>query len=486
MRSTPLTAGTHWPEWAALLSLAACKLGLLVAFGPTWETDWGGYSDFADIILHDPNWITDSGLHDVARPLTLFRSIGYPLVVAAFRGVLGNGDTHLYAIIVFQIMASLAATAMVWRVARRLLSSRRWAMVAAAGHATAVTMLYDQSLLSDSLYASVFVLCWSVPMLGFLNQRRLNVMTMAGLGMLYGYSCLLRGTGTLFLVLVLPVVVAWAWVSCRHWGRVLAVAAFSVPVGLCVGGDMAWNHARTGHWIMTTGGQQVLVQPLMKAAARGHDVFDGDTPIDVLAKRHLRTYEFSEVKYIVAGLFSEYGIDSIASADLHKKVFLRAWAHHPFAMLENTINNFEESIIFQLFNPMDNAAFYFKLVTGKEIFKRTKDSISEIKNGNIAQLPILLMRSIFRIISYSSLLTLIVGGTILSVRAFQRRLSHDQTAIFWLCVIFFAYTLVLCAIHMVTRFMPAVAPAGMIAVLYFVQRGVCLRWRRLDGTTCHG
>ena len=47
-------------EWIGLALLAAVKLGLLAVPGPLTESDWGSYSDFADIILHQRDWLTDA------------------------------------------------------------------------------------------------------------------------------------------------------------------------------------------------------------------------------------------------------------------------------------------------------------------------------------------------------------------------------------------------------------------------------------------
>jgi hypothetical protein len=470
---------TYRPEAVALVALAVFKLGLLAVFGPTWEPDWGSYRQFADLILAGGDWVRDAGLSTDAVPLTLFRSIGYPLLVALFRGVFGTGPVHLYAIVLFQIGVSLGATVLIWHLALALLKCRRAALLAAAGHAGALTILYDQSLLSDSLYASLFIICWAVPLVAFLRHRPMRLAVLAVLGALYGYSCLQRGTGLVFLALVVPAVAAWTWRGAHGWRRVAALVAFLVPVALVTGGDMAWNRMRTGHWLMTTGAQYVMIQPMMKAAGRGHAVFDGDTPIDALAAKYLRTYEYGEIGAVVEGLFTEYGLDAIQSAELHKKVFVRAWLTHPLAMVQNTLYNFNNSIFLQFFDPLDTAFFYSRLVTGERLFPGFGEAWRTVRGGNPLPLVAIIAVSVFRAVAYASFVTLTLGGLVAVWRALRRRgLSEAEGVALGLWALFFAYTGVLCAIHMVGRFLPAALPAGLIAALFYAQQvRVALRER---------
>jgi hypothetical protein len=457
-------------EWAALVLLVAVKLVLLGAFGPTWEPDWLSYSRFADIILHERAWLTDAGLTQSAVPLTLFRSMGYPLIVAAFRGVLGTGPVHLYGLVAAQIALSLLATCLLWRLAAVMLGSRRLALAVAFGHATGIGILYDQSLLSDSFYASLFVLGWSVPLIGLLEGRRPTVGGLAMLGVAMAYSCLLRGTGAPFLALILPPVLLWAW---RHRAPAV-VAVFMLPVVMTIGTVMAWNHMRTGAWTMTTGAQFVMIQPLVKAAARGNAMFDGESAIDQVARAHLREYEYGEVMEIVDALFYERQIDALTSARLHKAAYLDAWIRHPRAMVANALANFDESVVFQFFNPFDNAFVYSRQVTGTRVFPGTSKAWGRARQGDAGMIALLPFVVVARIASYVALAVLVVGGPLLLWRRW-RRWSGPEAAALWLWAVYFGYTVSLCALHMVARFMPAVAGAGLLVAVLFSERA----WKAL-------
>ncbi|CAA7612156.1 hypothetical protein [Magnetospirillum sp. UT-4] len=456
-------------EWGALALLAVVKLGLLAVFGPTWESDWTSYSDIADTILRERGWLTDAGLDRYAVPPTLFRSLGYPLVVAALRGLLGPSEAHLYLLVCLQIGVSLCATALVWRLAALLLASRWLALVVAFGQATGIGMLYDQSLLPDSLFASAFITLWAAPLIGLLRGSPASPPRLFGLGVLAACACLLRGNGLPFLVLLSPPLLLWLWRS----RSVAAAAAWLGPVAAVVAAVMAWNVARTGEPVLSTGAQFVLIQAMVKAEARGHVMFDGDTVLDRTAREHLKEKSYAEVLDIVAALFTEHRVDALESARLHKALYLRSWLRHPGAMLQNTMENFDESIFFQVLNPLDNAFFYSRLVTGDRLFPGISKAWKQARGGDPVMAAALLATGLFRVVTYGLVIVLTIGGPVLLIRRW-RILSGRDWAALYLWGLFFGYTLALCAIHIAARHMPAVAGAGLLAALYLGREA----WRR--------
>ena len=105
------------PVLAAFAIIVAVKLGVLLAFGPASQYDTTDYAGYADAILsgefHHVDLATDP------MPITLRRPIGYPAVIAAAKIV--TGSYWRWAVVLFQYAASLLATAMVYRLARRFI-----------------------------------------------------------------------------------------------------------------------------------------------------------------------------------------------------------------------------------------------------------------------------------------------------------------------------------------------------------------------------
>jgi hypothetical protein len=290
---------------------------------------------------------------------------------------------------------------------------------------------------------------------------------MGGLGALFAYACLLRGTGVAFTLMLFPPLALWTW---RH-RLVFRLAAFALPVVAVVGGDMAWNHARTGTYVMTTGAQYVFIQSLVKEAEQGYDMFDGDTPLDRVARGHLKTYAYKEVMEIVDALFRDEHLDALQSAALHKEVYLRAWRRHPGAMLAYTLHNFDKGVVFQFLDLLDNGSFYSRLVADRRLFPGIGKAWAAARQGSVGMMGLLVVAGFFRALSFALMAVLIVGGPLL---LWRRRwgFSPIEAAVLWLWAVYFAYTLFLCAIYISIRFMPAVAGGGLIAALYLARRGI--------------
>src|SRR5262249_53772423 len=145
--SLPLLVG-------ALIVLLALKLAVLAAFGPAIAPDSRDYIEYADRILGGTFRQVD--LVNDALPLTLYRPIGYPAVIAAAKII---APAHwAWAVILFQFVVSLVATAMVYRLARCFGLGLWLSLGAATAYATSLQFVVDQAIASDSLCASTFTI----------------------------------------------------------------------------------------------------------------------------------------------------------------------------------------------------------------------------------------------------------------------------------------------------------------------------------------
>ena len=141
--------------WATLALLAAVKAGFLAALGPVFLPDSDDYVLFADAILAGGAWMRHLDLEAELIPLTTLRMIGYPALIALFKALFGGAWD--WFLVVLQMALSLGASAMVWRLARRL-TGRTWAAgLAAAAHGLGLAFVLDQCVLTDSLHASLLI-----------------------------------------------------------------------------------------------------------------------------------------------------------------------------------------------------------------------------------------------------------------------------------------------------------------------------------------
>jgi hypothetical protein len=457
-----------------LLVLALAKVSGLLFFGPLQQPDSMAYLAYAHTILTDTGWLSDAGMNEYAVPQTVFRTFGYPALIAAAGFITGKSGVALYVVVAIQIVVSLFATMMVYRLGLALLRNSSLALLAATGHALSVTFTYDQHILTDSLFNAFCVIGFSVPIIGFMQKRPPGLWLLLGLGLMLGYACLVRGIGIYVLVFFTPAYVAWFIATHEGLGASMRRAALLLlPLVVIIGGVMGWNTWRKGYTFFTTGSQYVLIQPLVKIEARGTKVFAGDTPLDKLAQKHLKTYEYKEAMQITEGLFTEHGIDAYQSAKLHSQRYFSFLASHPGAALYHGVRSYEEGLVHQFFNVLDNAKVYLKFATGqrpwpgiKKLWHRVKAEASPLDIILIAGLGIL------RLVAWSSFLVLILGVPVLVIRSLSTGKfgTPDILATFYCWGLYVAYSFGLAMIHMVDRFLPAVLAAGLVGSLFVWQR----------------
>jgi hypothetical protein len=272
---------------AALLSLAALvKLALLLRFGALPSDDSGGYLALAHAIQTDPAiWSSVPGWHRQALPLYAFRPYGYPALIALAQMLAGSQFGVL--LILLQIALSLVVGSMLFDVCRQMAPHARWIAGAALGfYFSSVTLLWDQSIMSDSLFASLF----NIVLLSLVAGRVRGLATITALGLAWAGAVLLREVG-LYLT-VIPLVLLVMLPRLGRWRRIVA---FLVPVVALTGLYASWNHARTGTAFLSITGVANYLRPgfdltIMELATP----FDGDDPLSRIVQQHPDEYVFPD------------------------------------------------------------------------------------------------------------------------------------------------------------------------------------------------
>lgn len=337
---------------AAFVALVALKLALLLTVGPQFMPDSRDYSSFADLMLAQPDWLHHANL--AVQDITSSRMFGYPLILAAAKLLFGGG--WVWAVVITQNVAGIAAAVATFAAARALLHDDRWALAVAVAYVLSPALQFDLFVLTDSFYACCLTLLTALVVGWWARDAVPTVARGLAAGVLLVPAFLLReATMPLGLVFAAPVL-AWAWRG-RGPRGLAVVVAFCLPLAGGVAVVKAWNQARTGEAFVTTGTRTALLLPLLSMAGRGEPVFEGDNPLDDAARRAMAASTFAPSEYGIRealaanSLLIQQGWSSLDIARAVDHKFRDLLMSHPLAVVRTYGRWLASEASFLPFNP---------------------------------------------------------------------------------------------------------------------------------------
>ncbi|MCX7310077.1 MAG: hypothetical protein NTZ72_19895, partial [Afipia sp.] len=144
----------------------------------------------------------------------------------------------------------------------------------------------------------------------FLGGRVLPLRAALGAGLAL-MACFWVREGFAFLVVPFGLaLVAPFWLGGMAMRRaVFLLAVFCAPALFSTGVVMVWNKYRTGDYLVAIVSQTVYLLTVLKVAEKVPGVFDGDTPLDRVARTiTLKDHDYGDAQAIDEVLFRDYGI----------------------------------------------------------------------------------------------------------------------------------------------------------------------------------
>ena len=455
-QSTPAPHAASWPGLLLVSALAAVPaLAALAVFGIIMSPDSPGYVAYAQQITAGQVPSGAALLGESQSPVSLFRTPGYPAVLAALM-LLSPGEWRLAAVLL-QMVAQAALAASVYACALRLGMGRRLAFAAALLPSIGFAAVVQVVILTDALYAA---LATGAVVLAL--QRR---MLWAGLAL--AAAATLREATPVLAFFYLPLALT---LPARH---LRAAAALLLPPLAVAGGLMAWNAARIGQPVLTTSRQTVMVQAVLPLLKRGLPVYDGSSDFDRIARETVGAGEYGMIDTLHLRLFKEAGMTAPEMAGAATARYWSAWRRFPAAMLTATFNNLRREFFAMPFQPVDTVgALMVYAGWPRPVFDRLNLLWVALRGGSVnAGLWILL-----------DVTTRLVGGALglLAVAApLLLRWRRDVVAVWIVCAGFFAVYL---PVHIETRYLVPVVPlACLLAALAWPRLTAALvqaRWRQ--------
>lgn len=443
---------------ALAVTLLLIKGVLLLAFGPADLPDTGGYVGFAHIILN--GGLADAGLQAVSTPITLFRIIGYPAIIAAFQLV--AGDAWPWVLVGFQILLSVAAMLALHGLARRFGLSRRLsaAVVLAAG--TSLSLVVDQAVLTDSLYSTVIVGCLCLLTAGLAIGRPLGAGAALAAGLLFAAGFLLR-EATLFLTVGIAPLVAFAALgglrpNRTRLARAVAVGVlFVLPILLTQQGYREWNRARVGVPVITTGAQTNMFFAVATAARTDPSLLAGDDVPSRTARAIYRTYEFGEVRQLVDTLFRDHGMTAIDQTQAGFRAYFTAWRTHFPAMAGMVLSHFRSNQMQLSVRPVESLR---ELILWTQHDDGGFARWRAVREGRWWMAPVVVLDGIGKALS----VVLFAAFTVLTpwrlLRGDGATPVNAASAGLWL--LYFAQAAMYALVHLETRYMAPLVPAALL------------------------
>jgi len=444
---------------AWLLSVAALvKLGLLLRFGALPSDDTAAYVTLAGALRHDPLiWFTVPGWHSQALPLYAFRPYGYPALIALAQ-MLAGSEFGIVLVLV-QIALSLLVGSMLFDRCREVAPGTRWIAGAAIGfYFSSVTLLWDQSILSDSLFSSLF----NIVILTLAAGRKQPVAIIVLLGLAWSGALLLREVG-LYLTVV-PLALCFMLPRVGRWQR---IATFLMPIIALTGLYAAWNQQRTGTAFLSITGVANYLRPSFDLTTMGLATpFDGDDPLSKIVQLHPDEYGFPNQLLLLQQIHDGLSLDSpLALQTLEFGHYRSMVTRFPVAYGRYVAGHLEPSNLGALlFDPISSLNDYFQL--GVPPYRRVipgtgwKSFRDLYRRGDIGGLAVALVSLVMLVLATLAWVATALGTAWFAARQWrdpQARLALAMLASFLAVVGFYAL------VHTESRLMMPAIPAGLIA-----------------------
>lgn len=375
--STNATHGQSGGRFARYFYVGAIALIVivkLVTLWTFWDDRLGDYSRlerFANIILTSSSWLTDAGVGREAFPPELWKTPGFPLLIAAMKLLLhGSWPIGLFVI---NSTVSLVAGFYLRRMARAFRFGSVLATIVFVLYEFSVPASTDVLIMPDGLYGSLATIALCIVGTQLLDRGDVTYRRMSEAGIIIAICFFLREG---FIYLVIPIALALvipAWLTGTPIRRVaVLMLAISLPTSICAATIASWNRYRTGYFMIANVNQVVFMTALMNMAKMEKGVFAGSDPIDRAARETYSDYAYGDAQNVTIKLFNEYGIKAPEADRITREKFWHAVAAYPFVYLRTMADRFrlrqQASMIGSLVTRLDDLDYWRQVVYGKDYY----------------------------------------------------------------------------------------------------------------------
>lgn len=459
-----------------LVAAGLAKLTILFLVGPIFAPDSGHYVRYAEAIM-DGRAFVPLPWGAEAMPYLIFRPPGYPLFLAATM-LISPADYAVIAVI-GQGIVCLVAISIIFTVAERLLRSWRAALVATALYAGSISLLWDDAILSDSLFASL----WNIVIFALLGHLlgcwRLMAPRVLALGLMWGYAIWLRDTGVYFTALPLVLLTVMAIREWRASRRGAAAAIlFPLVVSAMVGGIVGLNKYRTGEAVFSITGVANWLQPVLEMARRGYArPFDGDDFVSTTIRETLPDYAFDRQLALVAELHRRCQCTPTRLQAIEFAKYRSAVTQSPLAYGRVVLKNFNYFALGELVaDPVATFNQFLELGVDRPEWRFPGLSLRNLRplgqQFRLAALVKMVVSVLGELVAGVAFTIYLVGTPLLLWCAIRKRdIAMEAAAVAgFLWVSFLGVCLAFSLVHIEARYVLPVLPAAAIGTVFAARR----------------
>ena len=406
--------------------------------------DSGTYIIYAEMLRSGPLPHGEALLGLSYSPIPLYRTPGYPAVIAALQLI---SPTHWMSLLLaVQVFAQALLAAYAHRVGLALGLNPILAFIVALMPVAGSVTVFQSAIMTDALFGAIFGAAMLLILHAALIPGGLGRLFLAGV--LLGVGVAVR-EATLYLLLGL---VPAALLATSRGRRLIGFAAIMAPPILAAGLIMADHYRRSGHAVLSTSKQIVMIQALMPLVTRNVPVFEGETLFQKTARDVLVGNDYHSIHRLNARLF-EAGMTSPEIAAAASANYARAWREHPVEMLRATATRLPIKMLWITFMPIDTAAdVHRQSGEARPWFGRPETLWRRAMEGSVFALPILLALWLGRAIGLAVTIGAIASPFLLA------KADRQRAAVFsaWLACGAFVATYL--PVHLEQRYLIPIVP----------------------------
>ena len=457
-----------------LAGVIPAKLAVLYLIGPSIWPDTAGYTAFAEAILDQGkafrpiDWIGGP-----ATPPFVFRLAGYPLVLAGAE--LLSAENYASIAVIFQIFLNVISVVLVFNVIAHLGFSVGQIIAILTLYVFSDSLLLDNSILSDSIYSSLFNIVVFLLIGHAIGCWRLTLLGTLGLGFLWGFSTWTRDSGIYFTYIPALLILAGARPSAGGFARRLGfLCAFLIVVVGMTGAYAALNKYRTGEYFFSITGVANWLHPVFGMAKYGYArPFDGDDPVSEMVREGLPDYEYPTQLAFIQKLHTRCKCTPTELQSLLFRKYLATIVHHPFAYLRMVWRNFHYlGLAALLADPVATINQFFEFATPVQYKVIPGLSIRNLlalqQQFSLGRLLLMILNLLSTAVATILFSLFLFGIPYLVGRAMRRHepIPPVLAVVAFLWFTFLSVSVAFSLVHYEARHALPIFPAGCIGIVY--------------------